>query len=160
MIPRAKRSAVEIDATGAITVRVSVPPEDGRANDAVRELLAEHFNVRRSAVIHANRNQTVWLLLMANDTAKNPWILDTTDATGAAPPGRHPIRLIRWVSKSASAGDDVVILDEHGRSLFTSCASGSNFIDQAPIGQFATTLTWTVDSGTVWIFFDNNPKVF
>lgn len=50
MIPRARRNAVEADPAGALTVRVTAPPEDGRANDAVREALADHFNVKRSAI--------------------------------------------------------------------------------------------------------------
>lgn len=50
VIPRAKRNAVEADGQGAITVRVTAPPEDGRANDAVREALADHFRVKRSQV--------------------------------------------------------------------------------------------------------------
>ena len=97
---------------------------------------------------------------MANDTDKNPWIVDTTDTAGVAVKGFHPVRFIRWVSKSASAGDDVIVQDEHGRSLFEAAATGSNYTDQAPIGAMARTLTFTIDSGKVWIHFDNNPKVF
>lgn len=50
VIPRAKRNVVETDAGGALTVRVTAPPEGGRANDAVRDALADHFNVKRSAI--------------------------------------------------------------------------------------------------------------
>ncbi len=50
VVPRAKRNAVEIGPAGELTVRVTAPPEDGRANDAVREALAEHFGVARSRV--------------------------------------------------------------------------------------------------------------
>ena len=47
--PRAKRNAVE-DVDGLLTVRVTAPPEDGKANDAVRDLLAKHFDLPRSKV--------------------------------------------------------------------------------------------------------------
>src|SRR5690349_20302334 len=43
VIPRAKRRAVEPQPDGSLLVRVTAPPEDGRANDAVLEAVAEHF---------------------------------------------------------------------------------------------------------------------
>ncbi len=48
--PRAKRNAVVADASGALKVYVTAPPEDGRANEAVIELLAEHFGVKRRQI--------------------------------------------------------------------------------------------------------------
>ena len=50
VIPRARRRAVEPQPGGGLVVRVTEPPEDGRANDAVREALAGHFGVKRSAI--------------------------------------------------------------------------------------------------------------
>ena len=48
--PRASRRGIETGPDGVLTVRVSEPAEDGRANAAVVELLARHFGVPKSAV--------------------------------------------------------------------------------------------------------------
>jgi uncharacterized protein (TIGR00251 family) len=45
--PRAKRNAVARAAAGQWKVFVTAPPEDGRANEAVLELLADQLGVRR-----------------------------------------------------------------------------------------------------------------
>jgi hypothetical protein len=50
VITNSRRPGVEIDDSGKLKVRVSQPPQDGRANAAVLELLARHFNVRRSSL--------------------------------------------------------------------------------------------------------------
>lgn len=48
--PGGRRDAVEGDHGGALAVRVSAPPTDGRANEAVRAVLAAAFEVRRTDV--------------------------------------------------------------------------------------------------------------
>ena len=48
--PGGRRDAIEGDHDGALAVRVAAPPTDGRANDAVRRLLAAELGVPRSAV--------------------------------------------------------------------------------------------------------------
>jgi len=50
VVPRAKKDEVIVAADGALRVRVTAAPVDGRANAAVCRLLAKHFGVRRSAV--------------------------------------------------------------------------------------------------------------
>ena len=50
VIPRAKRATVERLADGGLRVRVTQPPEDGRANAAVIEMVARRFGVPRRAV--------------------------------------------------------------------------------------------------------------
>lgn len=48
--PRAKRNAVTKTADGSIKVYVTAPPEDGRANEAVVETIAEWLGVKRRQV--------------------------------------------------------------------------------------------------------------
>ncbi len=47
---RANRDAIEGEYQGAMKVRVTAPPADNRANDALRRLLAERLKVPLSAV--------------------------------------------------------------------------------------------------------------
>jgi uncharacterized protein (TIGR00251 family) len=48
--PRASRNAVEGVRNGALLVRVTAPPVDGEANEALVRLLAARLNVPNSAV--------------------------------------------------------------------------------------------------------------
>jgi hypothetical protein len=48
--PGAKRNAVLGEQAGALKVAVTAPPEDGRANAALTELLREWLGVKRSQV--------------------------------------------------------------------------------------------------------------
>ena len=48
--PRASSNAVVIEG-GAIRVYVTVVPEDGKANDAVRKLLASELGVAKSRLV-------------------------------------------------------------------------------------------------------------
>ena len=48
--PRAKRTEVVGERAGAVVIRVSAPPVDGKANEAVCRLIAERAGVPRSAV--------------------------------------------------------------------------------------------------------------
>jgi len=61
--PRAKRNAVQPVAGGGLKVYVTAPPEDGRANDAVVETIAEWLGVKRRQVEivsgATNRNKVV-----------------------------------------------------------------------------------------------------
>ncbi|MBI4566169.1 MAG: DUF167 domain-containing protein [Planctomycetes bacterium] len=51
VVPRSKRRGVEPGPEGSLVVRVEPPPEDGRANRAVVEVLADHFGVPKRAVV-------------------------------------------------------------------------------------------------------------
>lgn len=48
--PRASRNAIEGERQGALKVRMTAPPLESRANEALRRLLAEGLNVPVSAV--------------------------------------------------------------------------------------------------------------
>ncbi len=48
--PRAKRREVVTDGGSGLTVKVAAAPDRGRANEEVRELLAEHFGLPVSKV--------------------------------------------------------------------------------------------------------------
>ena len=51
--PRSKREGVEFDEAGGsavVVVRINAPPVDGKANERVREVLAELLDVPRSRV--------------------------------------------------------------------------------------------------------------
>ncbi len=50
VVPRAKHSGIEPLSDGGWRVKVTAPAEDGRANAAVIELLAQHFKVPKRAV--------------------------------------------------------------------------------------------------------------
>jgi uncharacterized protein (TIGR00251 family) len=48
--PGSRRAGVEKLESGEYRVAVSAPAREGRANEAVREALAEHFNCAKSRV--------------------------------------------------------------------------------------------------------------
>ncbi len=50
VIPRAKHDEIAGERAGRLLVRTTAPPVDSKANEAVRRLLAEHFEVAVSAV--------------------------------------------------------------------------------------------------------------
>ena len=58
--PRASRNAIEGEWQGALKVRLTAPPMDDRANDALRRLLAEHLEIPVTAVriLSGERNRT------------------------------------------------------------------------------------------------------
>lgn len=50
VMPRASRREVVEEAPGKLKVYVTAAPEDGKANEAVRELLAEYFHAPKTRV--------------------------------------------------------------------------------------------------------------
>jgi uncharacterized protein (TIGR00251 family) len=61
--PGARRNAVLGEQAGALKVAVTAPPEDGRANEAIVELLRDVFGWKRSQIElvsgYTNRNKVV-----------------------------------------------------------------------------------------------------
>jgi uncharacterized protein (TIGR00251 family) len=50
VIPNASRSEIIVEDGENLRLKVQVPPADGRANRAVIQLLAQHFNVPKNRV--------------------------------------------------------------------------------------------------------------
>ncbi len=48
--PGARRAGIQGERNGALKVAVTPPPEDGRANEALIELLREELHLKRSQV--------------------------------------------------------------------------------------------------------------
>jgi uncharacterized protein (TIGR00251 family) len=48
--PRAKRTGVAGERGGAVVIRVSAPPVEGKANEAVEKLIADKLGAPKSAV--------------------------------------------------------------------------------------------------------------
>jgi uncharacterized protein (TIGR00251 family) len=61
--PGAKKAGVKGERAGALVVAVTAPPEDGRANDALVEVLKDWLGVKRSQVEliagKTNRNKVI-----------------------------------------------------------------------------------------------------
>ena len=60
---------------------------------------------------------------MANNLTTNPWTIDTVMA--AAYPSYVRIRDLTWDEQAAS-GDQLVIVDQHGKLIIDTKASGAN----------------------------------
>jgi uncharacterized protein len=50
VIPNAHKNAVEGFSDGVLKVRINAPPDKGKANDALIELLSIHFSVPKSRI--------------------------------------------------------------------------------------------------------------
>jgi uncharacterized protein len=48
--PNAKRNAIVGEQAEALKISITAPPEDGRANEAIVELLAEKLHLKRSQI--------------------------------------------------------------------------------------------------------------
>jgi uncharacterized protein (TIGR00251 family) len=61
--PSASKNNVSIDADGTLRIRVTAPPDKGKANKAVEKLLAKTLGLPKSAISiaagHASRKKTI-----------------------------------------------------------------------------------------------------
>jgi uncharacterized protein (TIGR00251 family) len=82
--PRARRDEIVAVRDRVLVVRVTAPPLDGRANDAVRRLLAEHLGVPRSAVsiLRGERSREKVLRIKGIDQTRVDAILADPARTG------------------------------------------------------------------------------
>jgi uncharacterized protein (TIGR00251 family) len=89
--PRASRDALEGEFDdglgGALKVRVTAPPADGRANEAVRRLLAERLNVGVSAVriVAGEQSRTKRVAVAGVTAAQVRNLIEPTETKGGKP---------------------------------------------------------------------------
>ena len=78
--PRAKRNEIGATRDGRLQVKVTAPPVDGKANEALIRLLSKHLDVPKSSVTltkgHQSRDKTVRIdgldAQALHDTLKKP----------------------------------------------------------------------------------------
>jgi len=65
VIPRAKQESIIQTSEGIYTARVTATPEKGKANDRVRTLLADYFQIGRNAVTiqRGHRGRTKYIVV-------------------------------------------------------------------------------------------------
>ena len=79
--PRASRDAIVGEWQGALRVRLTAPPVDGLANEALRRLLAKHLEIPLAAVriLSGERNRTKRMEVRGVSAAR---ILALVDVSG------------------------------------------------------------------------------
>lgn len=96
---------------------------------------------------------------MPNDLTQNPIILDTVSGIPLLTRSLL-INAIRWVSPSSSAGHQVIIQNQHDRTIWESVAPGSNHVEESgwpedePLYADGLQIP-TLDSGKIYIYFYN-----
>jgi uncharacterized protein (TIGR00251 family) len=72
--PRSSRDAVEAGEGGVLSVRVTAPPDDGKANAAVCRVVADALGVPKSGVAvvrgHTARTKTLEVAGLADDEVR------------------------------------------------------------------------------------------
>lgn len=93
---------------------------------------------------------------MANDLTSQPMKLDTAGASAVIATPIYPAK-VRWVSKTATAGDEVLLKDAAGMVKWHSVAGGANYVEEShflPDQEHAWVglIPTTIGSGTVYIY--------
>lgn len=87
---------------------------------------------------------------MANDLTADPWIVDTAGA-GVLSTNKIYIKSVRWVG-GTTAGHTAVIHDQKSNIIWSSVASGANYVESEIIEQWIDGLIVpTLASGTLYI---------
>lgn len=81
---------------------------------------------------------------------KGIWYFDNTNA--GAKTALTFIKKVRWVSKTATAGDQVILKDEAGNVVWESCAPAANFTDKDDLNRQATFTVDTITSGHLYLY--------
>ena len=93
---------------------------------------------------------------MANDTTRNPWIIDTASAT-AILTSWADVRSFQWIGATA-AGHELVVQDQDGRVIWRRLSQGDNHIFESiyenryGLGVNGLIVP-TIGSGTLYITF-------
>jgi uncharacterized protein len=89
--PRASRDAIEGEHQGALKVRLTAPPVEDRANEALCRLLAERLNVPRSAVriVTGGKSRTKRISIAGVSRAQILSLLGREQKEGKRDYGRH-----------------------------------------------------------------------
>jgi len=87
---------------------------------------------------------------MAKNTTGNPWVCDAVEVITT----QHVrVHTFRWVSKTASAGDDLLVVDNNGDTILASVATGANYVEAHDIGaRFCGINITAIDSGKLYIY--------
>jgi hypothetical protein len=93
---------------------------------------------------------------MANDLTTKPIFLDTPGA-GVLTSALLYVSKVRWVSKAAVAGDDVVLKDAAGVVKWTSVAAGANTVEESTFipeneHSWRGLIAAEIDSGQVYLY--------
>ena len=67
--PNAKHEGIDVLAPRSLKVRTKAPPREGKANDGVIRMVAEHFGVARSLVriVHGESSKTKLIEVMTGE---------------------------------------------------------------------------------------------
>lgn len=87
---------------------------------------------------------------MANDISADPWIIDTAAATVLST-NMLNIKSIRWVG-ATTAGHTAIIHDKDSNVIWSSVASGANYVESEIVEQWVHGLIVpTLASGVLYI---------